>query len=160
MTHHNTHSSLVLTVLQQVSTDRLQRAVTALADGSLTMILTRQTETEIRALVENGDGKEYGVTLTEAGVFCSCPDALYRGSVCKHATTLALAVLRGEIKEAKSMRTIHLVLEEGIALCGVQSAPNVWKWPYWPEKAWKESCPDCEKIRQQSVLAKTSTAVA
>ncbi len=84
------------------------------------MTLTRQTEAEIRALVKNGEAKEYGVTLTEAGVFCSCPDALYRGSICKHPTTLALAVLRGEMQEAKSTRTIHLVSQEGIALCGMQ----------------------------------------
>jgi predicted nucleic acid-binding Zn finger protein len=160
MTHHNAHSSLVLTVLQHVSTDRLQKAVTALADSSLTMTLTRQTETEIRALVKNGEGKEYGITLTEAGVFCSCPDALYRGNVCKHATTLALAVLRGEIKEAKSTYTIHLVSQEGIALCGVQNSPHVWKWPYWPEKAWKESCTECEAIRKQPGLVKTITAAA
>jgi len=94
MTYHNSHSPLLLTVLQHVTVDRLQKAVTALADGSLTMMLTRQTETEIRALVKNGEGKEYGVTLTEAGVFCSCPDALYRGVTCKHATVLALIVLR------------------------------------------------------------------
>ena len=124
------------------------------------MTLTRQTEAEIRALVKNGEGKEYGVTLTEAGVFCSCPDALYRGSICKHATTLALAVLRGEVKEAKSTRTIHLVSQEGIALCGCSVLSHVWKWPYWPETAWKESCADCEKVRQQPVLSKTNTAVA
>src|SRR5215471_5052987 len=152
MTQFNSLSSLVLTVLQQVATDRLQRAVTALADGSLTMTLTRQTETEIRALVKNGEGKEYGVALTEAKVFCSCPDALYRGSVCKHATTLALAVLRGEIKEAKSTRTIHLGTQEGTALCGVQHAPHVWSWPYWPEMAWKESCLQCEALRKQPAL--------
>ena len=77
MTYHNSHFPLVLTVLQHVATDRLQRAVAALAEGSLTMMLTRQTEDEIRALVKNGEGKEYGVTLTKAGVFCSCADALY-----------------------------------------------------------------------------------
>jgi hypothetical protein len=104
--------------------------------------------------------KEYGVTLTEANAFCSCPDALYRGSICKHVTTLALAVLRGEVKGVKSTRTIHLVSQESITLCGVQNAPNVWSWPYWPEKAWKESCPECEKIRRQPVFTKTSTAVA
>ena len=91
---HSIQQALIMNVLQQVSTDRLQRAVTALADGSLSMRLTRQTEAEIRALVKNGEAKEYGVTLTEAAVFCSCPDALYRGSVCKHATVLALTVLR------------------------------------------------------------------
>src|SRR5215510_633514 len=160
MTHFNPHSSLVLTVLQQVSTDRLQRAVTALADGSFTITLTRQTEAEIRALVRNGEGKEYGVTLTEAQVFCSCPDALYRGSVCKHATTLALAVLRGEVKETKSTHTIHLAMQEGTTLCGVQNAPHVWNWPHWPETTWKESCPACEKIRRQPILSKTNTAGA
>src|SRR5215471_6008803 len=154
MTQFNSLSSLVLTVLQQVATDRLQRAVTALADGSLTMTLTRQTETEIRALVKNGEGKEYGVALTEAKVFCSCPDALYRGSVCKYATTLALAVLRGEIKGAKSARTIHLASQEGMTLCGVQNVPHVWNWPHWPETTWKESCPKCEAIRKQPALAK------
>src|SRR5262245_52798334 len=109
----------ILTVLQHVSTDRLQKAINALVEGSLTMTLTRQTGDEIRALVRNGEGKEYGVTLTEAQVFCSCPDALYRGSICKHATTLALAMLRGDVKEAKSTRTIHLAMQEGMALCGV-----------------------------------------
>ena len=113
-------------MLQQVSTNRLQRAINALTDDSLTMTRTRQTAGEIRALVKNGEGKEYGVTLTEAGVFCSCPDALYRGSVCKHATTLALAVLRGKVKEAKSTRTIHLVSQEGIAICGVKNPLHIW----------------------------------
>jgi hypothetical protein len=35
----NPHHSPVLTVLQRVSTDRLQRAVNALADGSLSVTL-------------------------------------------------------------------------------------------------------------------------
>ncbi len=96
MTHlsNNPHHPLVLRALQHVFTDRLQRAVTALAEGSLTVTLTRQTEMEIRALVKNGEGKEYGVTLTETGTFCSCPDALYRGVTCKHSTVVALYVLR------------------------------------------------------------------
>jgi len=90
----NPHQSLVLPVLQHVSTDRLQRAVNALVDGSLTVTIARQTEAEIRALVKNGEGKEYGVTLTATDAFCSCPDALYRAVTCKHATVLALSVLR------------------------------------------------------------------
>ena len=93
MTHFNTNS-FVLTVLQHVTMERLQKAVNALTDTSVAVTLTRQTEAEIRALVKNGTGKEYGVTLTEAGAFCSCPDALYRGVTCKHATALALTVLR------------------------------------------------------------------
>jgi hypothetical protein len=94
MRQPNMHSTLVLTVLQHVTVERLQKAVTALSDRSLTLTLTRQTEAEIRALVKNGEGKEYGVTLTEAGTFCSYPDALYRGITCKHATVLALTILR------------------------------------------------------------------
>jgi len=93
MTHFNTNP-FVLTVLQNVTTERLQKAVNALAEASMAVILTRQTEAEIRALVKNGTGKEYGVTLTEAGAFCSCPDALYRGVSCKHVAVLALTVLR------------------------------------------------------------------
>src|SRR5262245_51797464 len=94
MTSSSPHHPLVLSVLQQVPTDRLQRAVNALADGSLTVTVTRQTEAEIRALVKNGEYKEYGVTITDTGVFCSCLDALYRGSTCKHAAVVALSVLR------------------------------------------------------------------
>ena len=160
MTYHNSHSPLIFAELQHVTLDRLQKAVTALAEGSFTMTLTRQTEAEIRALVKNGEGKEYGVALTEAQVFCSCPDALYRGSVCKHATTLALALLRREVNEAKSARKIHLTTQEGTALCGVQHAPHVWSWPYWPETAWKESCSQCEAIRKQPIVAKTAAAAA
>ena len=89
------HHALVLNVLQHVSTDRLQRAVNALVEGSVTMTLTWRTEAEIRALVQNGEAnKEYGVTLTETLTTCSCPDALYRGVICKHATVAALSVLR------------------------------------------------------------------
>src|SRR5262245_51319115 len=113
------HQALVLNVLQQVSTDRLQKAVNALADGSLQMTLTRTTENEIRALVKNGDGQEYGCTLTETLTTCSCKDALYRGSVCKHVTTVALHLLRMSPVEQPPQRVIHLALSEGIALCGV-----------------------------------------
>jgi hypothetical protein len=67
------------------------------------------------------------VALTEVQVFCSCADALYRGSVCKHATTLALAILRGEKKGAKSSRTIHLATQEGTALCGLSHPLHMWK---------------------------------
>jgi uncharacterized Zn finger protein len=58
------------------------------------MTLTWQSEAEIRALVKNGDGNEYGVTITPSLVPCSCRDALYRGGICKHAVAVALYVLR------------------------------------------------------------------
>jgi uncharacterized Zn finger protein len=115
MTQLNSQLSLVLSVLQQVSTERLQKAVNALADGSLTVTLTRQTEQEIRALVKNGTGKEYGVTLTTTGAFCSCPDALYRGVTCKHATALALMALRKEdtLQEQKRLTIGDRVQQAG-----------------------------------------------
>jgi len=94
MANSNPHHPFVLTVLQHVTTDRLQRAVNALADGSMTVTLTRQTEAEIRALVKNGAEREYGVVLTPTLTTCSCKDALYRGVVCKHTVATALHVLR------------------------------------------------------------------
>ena len=83
-----------LAVLQQATPDRFCKAVSWLVDGTLVVTITRQTETEIRALAKNGSGKEYGVTINPAGAACSCPDSLYRGTTCKHATALALFVLR------------------------------------------------------------------
>src|SRR5262245_9592881 len=108
MTLTSSHRLLVLTVLQHVSADRLQRAVTALADGSITITPTRTTPHDIRALVKNGDGHEYGCTITEGVTTCSCRDALYRGVICKHVTLLALAVLRATQAEPPP-RTIHFV---------------------------------------------------
>src|SRR5215468_7336726 len=90
----SSHHLLALTVLKTVSPDRLQKATTALVDSSMTILLTRQTEAEIRALVQNGEGKEYGVTLTDGAITCSCRDALYRGVVCKHAVAVALYTIR------------------------------------------------------------------
>jgi hypothetical protein len=33
--------------------------------------VTEQRETEVRGFVANGDGKQYGVVLTEEHAFCS-----------------------------------------------------------------------------------------
>jgi uncharacterized Zn finger protein len=101
-----TLQSLVRTVAQQASTARLQKAVCGLADGSLTVTLTRQSDTDIRALVQNGDGKAYGVSIVGSAATCSCPDALFRGVVCKHITALALHVLRPH--PAPQPRTYHV----------------------------------------------------
>ncbi len=82
--------------------------------GAYTIALASQTEAEIRGFVANGDGKEYGVVLTEGQAFCSCPDAMYRKAVCKHATILALHVIRtpkAEAKEEKEeVRPVNLKL--------------------------------------------------
>jgi hypothetical protein len=150
----NPHYPVMLTVLQHVPADRLQRAVNALVNGSLTITLTRQTEAEIRALVRNGEGREYGLTLTQTGVFCSCKDALYRASVCKHVTAVALSVLRTPQSEGNR---IHLAFgKEKPTLCGVVHPARVWLWPYWPDIVWKEACMDCEAVRKQPALAKVA----
>jgi hypothetical protein len=140
--------SLILNVLQQVSPDRLQRAVTDLVKNTASITRTRTTETELRALVRTGEGHEYGVALTKTSVFCSCRDALYRGQVCKHATLLALMVLRTIPPTTEVPRTIHLLSREGVPLCGVLHPLHVWRWPYWPETAWPESCVQCEALRR------------
>ena len=143
-----THSSLVLTTLQQVSSDRLQRAVCGFADGSLTVAPTRQSDSEIRALVKNGDGKEYGVTLTHTLMACSCRDALYRGGICKHGVAVALHVLRTPQPKtaapAPQFPTFHLMWRDGIVLCGAHHPDRVQAWP-WTEYmlTWPEACKAC-----------------
>ena len=113
-TQATSHHLLALTVLKTVSPDRLQKATTALMDSSMTILLTRQTEAEIRALVQNGEGKEYGVTITDGAITCSCRDALYRGVVCKHAVAVALYTIRNPqteaITEAKEEQSVNLKL--------------------------------------------------
>ena len=140
--------ALVLHAVQEVPADRLQKAVCGLADGTLTVTLTRQSEADIRALVTNGTGAEYGVTLTETLTACSCKDALYRGGICKHATATALYVLRTPQakKEAPAPQfpTFHLMWRDGIVLCGDPHADRVQMWP-WTENMlrWPEACSAC-----------------
>jgi hypothetical protein len=85
---------IATTTLANVDNDRLQRGVEGLTTGTYHITLTRMTETEISAHVRNGDHTTYPVTLTEARAFCGCPDSMYRGTVCKHATDLALHAIR------------------------------------------------------------------
>lgn len=157
------YSSLVLTILQHVSSDRLQRAVCGLADGSLTVTITRQSEAEIRALVKNGDEKEYGVTLSESLTACSCKDALYRGGICKHGVAVALHVLRTpQLKTAAPVPqfpTFHLMWRDGIVLCGEHHPGRVQVWP-WTDYmlTWPEVCPACVAAYKQPKTAMAKAA--
>jgi hypothetical protein len=154
----STLHSLVLSAVRDVTPDRLQRAVCSLADGSLTITLTRQVDTEIRALVNNGDNVEYGVTLTQGMTGCSCKDALYRGVVCKHATAVALHVLRTpQPKEhpAKILPPIHLLWRDGTVLCGTSRPERFLRYP-WTQNVWNWSdiCSDCKTAwKHPAVLA-------
>ena len=80
--------------LAKVEAGRLQKAVDGFVSGAYRITLASQTDAEIRGFVTNGDGKEYGVVLSESQAFCSCKDAMYRKGVCKHAVALALYVIR------------------------------------------------------------------
>ena len=81
--------SLLLPILREASIERHNAGARGFKDGTFAVTLTKQSEREIRALVRNGDHVEYGVTLTEHGPFCSCKDALYRGTICKHAVAVS-----------------------------------------------------------------------
>jgi hypothetical protein len=158
MTQSAIHSLVIYTV-QHLSFDRLHRAVCGLAEGSLTISLTRQTAAEIRALVKNGDGSEYGVTLTEALTTCSCKDALYRGVVCKHAVAVALHVLRTPQQPKKEKPPIHLMWQNGEILCGGSLADGFWVWP-WTDYmlTWPEACPACVAVYRQPKTGMTAAA--
>src|SRR5262245_19730275 len=94
-----------LSILQQVAPERFQKAVAGLADGSLAVTITRQTDMAIYGLAKNSKGQEYNLSLAASGASCSCPDALFRHSVCKHGVALALAVLRLPNPEAESQES-------------------------------------------------------
>ena len=123
--------------------------------------LTRQSEGEVRALVKNGDGIEYGVTLTETVTTCSCKDALYRGVICKHAVATALHVLRTpQPKREASLPArllFHLMWREGVVLCGVSEPERVWVWP-WTDYmvTWPEACPACVAAYRQPKAVKAA----
>ena len=109
---HNSHV-LVLHAVQQSTPERLHRAVSGLADGTLTVNLTGQSETEVRGFVSNSDGKQNGVALTADRAFCSCPDAMYRKGICKHAVALALHVLRTPAEAPRNWHLGDLVERDG-----------------------------------------------
>lgn len=82
------------TVLARVEDKRFHKAVEGVRNGAYHVTVTLRTEEEARGFVRNDNDKEYGCTITAAGAFCSCPDALYRGGICKHSVALALQVVR------------------------------------------------------------------
>ena len=101
-------------ILAKVDGQRLQKAVEELVSGAYGITLASQSETEVRGFVANGDGKQYGVVLSEGQAFCSCKDAMYRRGICKHAVALALYALRHPQAEAetKKERPVNLKLSK------------------------------------------------
>jgi hypothetical protein len=78
------------TLLAAVNDIRVHKAVDEMRNGAYQITLTVRSDMEVRGRVQHIDGKEYDCTITAAGTLCSCPDALYRRRICKHAILLAL----------------------------------------------------------------------
>jgi hypothetical protein len=104
------------TILAKVDGRRLQKAVEGLVSDAYTITVTEQSEAEVRGFVANGDGKLYGVVLTTEHAFCSCPDAMYRKSICKHAVLLVLHVIRIPKTDAKPDETEEETGEQPVNL--------------------------------------------
>jgi len=96
---------LATAILVKVDNERLQRGVEGFTAGAYAISLTRQNDSEISAYVKNGDGKTYGVTLTEGHSSCGCGDSMFRGKTCKHAVALALYAIRTPQAKAKAEAT-------------------------------------------------------
>src|SRR3954468_17829073 len=108
--------SCILSTLRSARPERHQAAMRGLRDGSYTITIAHRTDSEIRALVRNVDGHEYGVNLSDRGNFCSCKDALYRGVTCKNQLALAIHVLQ---QNEQAQDRVHLMFPDGTAaLCG------------------------------------------
>jgi hypothetical protein len=58
----------------------------------------------------NGENLRYGVVLTADRAFCSCPDSMFRRTLCKHSVPLALHVIRTPQEEAEEARPVNLKL--------------------------------------------------
>jgi len=115
----------ILSTLRAATPERHQLAVRGLRDGTFSIAIACRTETEIRALVRNGDGIEYGVNLSDRGNFCSCKDALYRGTTCKHQIALCVFVLQ---QNERVQDHVHLVFPDGTAaLCGETHPRRIWQ---------------------------------
>ena len=159
--------SYLLSTLRASTPERHQLAVRGLRDGTFTITIAYRTDSEIRALVKNGDGHEYGVNLSDHGNFCSCKDALYRGVTCKHQIALCVFVLQqNEPAEDK----IHLMWTDGTVLCGQDQPKRFWmnwtlnalnwrdivcqscvnRWLH-PAEPTEEPCPNCGTYRLVSV---------
>ena len=124
-------SSLLLPILRESTIHRHNAGARGLRDGSIIVTITRRTDNEIRALVKSG-GSEYGVTLTEHAPACSCKDALYRGTICKHSVATALFCLQEPYAE---QNRIHLMWNSGEILCGTTLTPSTRFWRNWTGNA-------------------------
>src|SRR3954451_21254723 len=117
--------SYLLSTLRSATPERHQLAVRGLRDHTFTITIACRTESEIRALVKNEDGIEYGINLSDRGNFCSCKDALYRGVVCKHQIAVCVHILQ---QNEQAQDRVHLWFPDGTAaLCGEMHPKRFWQ---------------------------------
>ena len=115
--------SYLLSTLRASTPERHQLAVKGLRDGTFTITIAFRSDSEIRTIIRNGNGAEYGVNLSDRGNFCSCKDALYRGVGCKHQIALCVHILQ---QNEQPEDRIHLMWHDGTVLCGQSQPKRFW----------------------------------
>src|SRR5262245_46059015 len=130
----------LLATLREVTPDRHNRAVQGLRDHTLTVTLVKQSDAEIRALVRNGEAKEYRVIINDAGALCSCPDAFYHRGPCKHLAAVCISVLQ---RNDQADNHIHLMWPDGQTCCGEPHPQRYWLNWTLNARNWPDICPTC-----------------
>jgi hypothetical protein len=107
-------------------------------------------EQEIRGFVTPDVGTRYGVTLTEHGSSCSCPDFLWRGiAACKHIAAACIVALQ---HSEPAQDPIHIWLTDSkAALCGDTRSSRIWYRPGDFAANWQDLiCPACFRTWKRS----------
>lgn len=143
------HRDFIIHALENIRPHSLQKAMAGLSTGRYTITLTTQTAAAIGAIVQR-EGAQYGVTLTPAGGFCSCPDYLFRFTKCCHIAMVALTIAQQPPVDHKDVK--HLRHSDGALVCGLSErevhGSLTWPWPvaiithpeHWPEIRVCEAC--------------------
>jgi hypothetical protein len=153
-----TYAALIIPSLTGCDGKRLEKAILGLADDSLQVDITHHTESEIRALVKNGDKVAYPVVLSCEGAECNCADYEYRQSICKHILSVALWASRPPEKPAPQFPTHHLRFRDSGLLCGADSTEPSWTWPWsLPMLRWPEVCKKCVEVQRAGYNRRTET---
>ncbi len=98
-------------LIERVDKGRLERALAGLFYEGYRVRVLEQKNSEIRAYISNGEGKNYGVAINESEAFCHCPDYFFTNeSICKHIIMLSFILLsrmrREKIAGRDKKRTI------------------------------------------------------
>jgi SWIM zinc finger len=128
----------LLSILKEADPTRYQRAVQGLRGRSITVTIARHTKQEIRAIVKNGDGREYRCVLADDHAVCSCGDSFYRGSTCKHCLAVVVSLLQ---QNETGGNLIHLQWDDGHILCGEVNPRRFWQRWTWNAVRWSDVCP-------------------